>query len=180
MTHFARALGAARLGDRATARSGIEALRQARDRLTAAAEDYWAGQVEIERRSATAWLARAEGRMADALAEMRGAAEMEDATEKNAMTPGPLAPARELLGDMLLEAGQPGLALREFEATLQKEPDRYRALAGAARAAAQAGDRATATKHYGRLLKVCARADDPGRTELVEARRFTASAATAP
>jgi len=179
MTYFARALGAAHLGDRAAARSAVDSLQQLRDRLTAAAEGYWAGQVEIERRSAAAWLAHAEGRTADALAEMRAAAEMEDATDKNAITPGPIAPARELLGDMLLETGQPGPALREFEATLQKEPDRYRALSGAARAAAQAGDRATATKHYGRLLKVCEHADEPGRTELVEARRFTASAATA-
>jgi hypothetical protein len=179
MTYFARALGAARLGDRAAALSALDSLQQIRDRLTAADEGYWAGQVEIERRSATAWLARAEGRAADALAEMRTAAEMEDTTEKNAITPGPIAPARELLGDMLLEAGQPGPALREFEATLQKEPDRYRALSGAAHAAARAGDRATAAKHYGRLLKVCEHADAPGRTEIVEARRFVASAATA-
>ena len=108
---------------------------------------------------------------------MRAAAEMEDATEKNAITPGPIAPARELLGEMLLEAGQPAPALQEFEATLQKEPDRFRALSGAARAAAQAGDRATATKYYARLLKVCEHADGPGRSELVEARRFMASAA---
>jgi len=178
MTYFARALGAAHLGDRAAARSAIDSLQQLRDRLTAASEGYWADQVEIERRSAAAWLARAEGRTADALTEMRAAAEMEDATEKNAMTPGPIAPARELLGEMLLDAGQPTAALRELEATLQREPDRYRSLAGAAHAAAQAGDRATATKHYARLLKVCERADSPGRAELVEARRFTA--ATAP
>jgi len=178
MTYFARALGAAHLGDRAAARSAIDSLQQLRDRLTAASEGYWADQVEIERRSAAAWLARAEGRTADALTEMRAAAEMEDATEKNAMTPGPIAPARELLGEMLLDAGQPAAALRELEATLQREPDRYRSLAGAAHAAAQAGDRATATKHYARLLKVCERADSPGRAELVEARRFTA--ATAP
>ena len=176
MTYFARALGAAHTGDRAAARSAVDSLQQIRDKLTAAGEGYWAGQVEIERRSAAAWLSRAEDRTAEALAEMRATAEMEDATEKNAITPGPIAPARELLGEMLLEAGQPGPALREFEATLKKEPDRYRALAGAARAAAQAGDRAAATRHYRRLLQVCERADSPGRVELVEARRFTASA----
>lgn len=173
MTYFARALGAAHIGDRAAARSALDSLQQLRDKLSAANEAYWAGQVEIERRSAAAWLSRTEGRTAEALAEMRAAVEMEDATEKNAMTPGPIAPARELLGEMLLEAGQPGPALREFESTLQKEPDRYRALAGAARAAARAGDRAAATRHYGRLLQVCERADSPGRSELVEARRFT-------
>ncbi len=105
---------------------------------------------------------------------------MEDATEKNAMTPGPLAPARELLGEMLLAAGQPGKALPELEAVLQKEPDRYRALAGAALAAARAGDRAAAASHYARLLKVCERGDDPGRPELVEARRFAAPVASTP
>jgi hypothetical protein len=175
MTQFARALGAAHLGDRPGARSACDSLQQLRDRLTAAGEDYWAGQVEIQRRSAAAWLARAEGRTADALSGIRAAADMEDTTEKNAMTPGPIAPARELLGDMLLEAGRPAPALQEFEATLQKEPDRFRALAGAARAAAEAGDRPTATKHYGRLLEVCQRADVPGRKELVEARRFLSS-----
>jgi hypothetical protein len=179
MTYFARALGAAHLGDRAATKAAADSLQQLRDRLTTAAESYWAGQVEIERRIAGAWLARAEGRTADALSEIRAAAEMEDATEKNAMTPGPIAPARELLGEMLLDAGQPGPALREFEATLQKEPDRYRALAGAARAAVEAGDRPAATRHYGRLLKVCERADAPGRKELVEARGFLASETTA-
>ena len=89
MTYFARALGAAHIGDRAAARSAIDALQQIRDRLTAATEAYWADQVEIERRSAAAWLALAEGRTAEALAEMRAAAELEDATEKNAVTPGP-------------------------------------------------------------------------------------------
>ena len=102
---------------------------------------------------------------------MRAAAEREDATEKNAITPGPLAPARELLGEMLRASQQPALALKEFEATLRKEPDRFRALAGAAGAADAAGDKAAARKHYERLLRVAARADTPGRPELVEARR---------
>ena len=89
-------------------------------------------------------LALAEGRNADALAGMRAAADMEDRTEKAAVTPGPLAPARELLGQMLLQLAQPSEALKEFEATLKKEPNRFRAVYGAATAAAQAGDRARA------------------------------------
>ena len=175
MTWFARGLGAARAGEKVVAQSAIDALREIRDRLTVAGEDYWAGQVEIERRSAAAWLALAQGSDSAALAGMRSAAELEDETEKNAVTPGPLAPARELLGEMLLELGQPAPALREFAATLHREPDRYRSLAGAARAAARAGDRATATQHYERLLRTCVRADGPGRPELDEARRFTAA-----
>jgi tetratricopeptide (TPR) repeat protein len=175
MTFFARALGACGVGDRAAAQAAVDSLEQIRTRLAAARETYWAGQVEIEWRSAGAWLALAEGRNADALAAMRGAADLEDGTEKNAITPGPIAPARELLGEMLLEVHEPAQALKEFVATLQKEPDRFRALAGAGRAAAQAGDRATATKYYSRLLKTCERADSPGRPELVEARRFAAA-----
>jgi uncharacterized Zn finger protein len=172
MTFFARALGAAHLGRTAPIREAVDALQQIRDRLTQSHEDYWAEQVEIQRRSASAWLAQAEGRTRDAVSEMRAAADREDATEKNSVTPGPLAPARELLGYMLLDNGEPALALKEFEATMKKEPNRFRALAGAAKAAAAAGDRARAVGYYGQLLKVCAQADAGARPELADARAF--------
>jgi hypothetical protein len=106
---------------------------------------------------------------------MRAAAEREDATEKNAVTPGPIAPARELLGEMLFELKEPALALKEFQATMKKEPNRFRAVYGAAKAAASAGDGATARAYFGQLLKICERADSPGRPELDEARRALAS-----
>jgi uncharacterized Zn finger protein len=172
MTYFARALGAAHLGQTAPIREAVDALQQIRDRLTQSREAYWAEQVEIQRRSALAWLAQAEGKTSEAVSEMRAAADREDATEKNAVTPGPLAPARELLGYLLLDAGEPRLALKEFEATLKKEPNRFRALAGAAKAAAAAGDRGKAAGYYAQLLKVCARADAGVRPELAEARAF--------
>lgn len=175
MTYFARALAAAHTADIAMAKGAIAALQDIRDRLTQAKETFWAEQVEIERRGAAAWLALAEGRASDALAEMRAAADREDATEKNAVTPGPLVPARELLGDMLLELKQPAEALEQFEATLKKEPNRFRALYGAAQAATRAGDRATARKYYDQLLKLCEHADKPGRPELNEARQSTVS-----
>jgi hypothetical protein len=171
MTWFARAVGAGRLGRAATIRQSIDALETIRQRLAQSGETYWTEQIEIQRRGASAWLAFAEGRRADAIAQMRAAAEREDATDKSAITPGPLAPARELLGEMLRASEQPALALKEFEATLRKEPDRFRALAGAAAAAAAGGDKAAANKYYERLLKVAARADTPGRPELVDARR---------
>jgi len=171
MIYFARALGAARLGDIVSARAAVDALQPIPGRLTQAGESYWAEQVEIQQRAASAWLALAEGRKSEALDAMRAAAEREDATEKSAVTPGPLAPARELLGEMLLETGQPAPALNEFEATIRKEPNRFRALAGAARAATALGDRVKARKYSARLLTICARADKPGRPELIEARR---------
>ena len=100
---------------------------------------------------------------------MRAAAAIEDNTEKAAVTPGPLAPARELVGEMLLQMNQPAEALEEFEATLKKEPNRFRALSGAARSAAR-GDREKARAYYGSLLKICERGDTPGRPELAAAR----------
>ena len=101
---------------------------------------------------------------------MRAAAEREDGTEKSAVTPGPLAPAREQLGEMLLELKLPAEALKEFEATLTKEPNRFRALYGAAEAAKLAGNRQTAQTHFQELLKVAEHGDKPGRQELAEAR----------
>ena len=171
LTYFARALGAARVGDAATVRGSIDALQRIQRQLTDAKEVYWAEQTEIQRRSASAWLAFAEHRDADALAEMRAAATMEDGTEKAAVTPGPLAPARELLGEMLLLLKQPAAAKNEFEATLKKEPNRFRALYGAARSSSLAGDRVAARRYYDQLVKICERGDKPGRPELVEIRK---------
>jgi hypothetical protein len=170
VTYFARALGAGRVGDAATVRSSIDALQRIQRQLADAKEAYWAEQAEIQRRSASAWLLFAEHRDADALTEMRAAAAMEDGTEKSAVTPGPLAPARELLGEMLLLLKQPAAAKNEFEATLKKEPNRFRALYGAARSASLAGDRTGARRYYDRLLQICERGDQPGRAELVAAR----------
>ena len=172
VTWFARALGSARSGDTTAARVALGTLLGIRDRLAAARESYWSEQVDIQRSAAAAWLDFAAGRKEEALAAARSAADREDATEKNAITPGPLAPARELLGEMLLAARQPGPALAAFEATLRHEPQRFRAVAGAARAASAAGDRATASKYYGELLLLGAHADRPGRPELVEAAKY--------
>lgn len=174
-TYFARALGAARVGDTATARAAMEALQKIQHELMLAKESYWAEQTEIQRRSASAWLAFVERRETDALTDMRAAATLEDRTEKSAVTPGPLAPARELLGEMLLALQAPAEARKEFEATLKKEPNRFRALHGAARAASLTGDRAAARRYYDQLLRICERADQPGRPELAEARQVRMS-----
>ena len=145
------------------------------DALKGQHETYWAEQTDIQRREAVAWLGLVEGRQADAVAAMRAAAAVEDGTEKSAVTPGPLAPARELLGEMLLQLEQPAEALKEFEATMKKEPNRFRAVYGAAKSAALSGNRAKARAYYGQLLKICERADTPGRPELIEARAFVSA-----
>lgn len=128
MTYFARALGASRTRDPASARTAIDSLASIQQRLTVKGEGYWAEQVAIQHLAATAWLDLVEKREAEGLARMREAAAREDATEKSPVTPGPLAPARELLGDMLMELNRPAEARAEYLATLQKEPNRRRSL----------------------------------------------------
>src|SRR5690606_16895906 len=134
VTHFARALGAARSGRPEAARADIESVARLRDALKAAGDEYWSNQVEIQRQVALAWTTFAEGRRKEGIERMRAAADREDATDKAAISPGPLAPARELLGEMLLEAGDASGALAAFEATMAKEPGRIRGAYGAARA----------------------------------------------
>jgi tetratricopeptide (TPR) repeat protein len=169
MTYFARGLASAQLGDIAAARASRDTLANIQDRLTKTKENYWAEQVEIQRRDVSAWTLLAEGRAAEALRDMQSAAELEDSTEKSAVTPGPVAPARELLGEMLLKMNRPKEALEEFQATLKREPNRFRALYGAARAAQLNGDSEGSKRYFRALLKVCERADKPGRKELAEA-----------
>jgi tetratricopeptide (TPR) repeat protein len=120
---------------------------------------------------ALAWLARAEGRNDEALALMRAAADREDGTDKHPVTPGPIIPARELLGDMLMQAGKPMEALAAYEHSMQLEPNRFRGLAGAARAAELAGDKQKAQTYYRRLLQLAAKGDGE-RPVFAQARAF--------
>ena len=129
MTYFARALGASRTGDLTEAKASIDSLAAIQHRLSDKHETYWAEQVAIQQLAAQAWLDLAAQRPDDALTQMRAAAVREDATEKNAVTPGPLAPARELLGDMLIALHRPAEATVEYRATLHKEPNRRHTLA---------------------------------------------------
>jgi tetratricopeptide (TPR) repeat protein len=128
MTYLAQSLGASPTGDVVRSRAAIDSLASIQRRLVLKREAYWAEQVAIQQLSAQAWLALAEHHEADALAHMREAAAREDATEKSAVTPGPLAPARELLGDMLVALGRKDEAIVEYRAVLQKEPNRLHAL----------------------------------------------------
>jgi len=169
ITHFARALGAARSGALDAIGADIAKLAELRERLRQAKDDYWTEQVDIQWQIAIAWLLDAENRPAEALTAMRAAADAEDKTEKNVVTPGPLAPARELLGQMLLTRGLDKEALAAFETTLAKEPHRLGATVGAARAAAKTGDLAKARQYYAAVVALGEHAD-PVRPEIAEAR----------
>jgi len=128
ITYFARAVGAARGGDPAAARRDVDRLQALREALVQAKQGYWADQVEVQRRAAAGWLARAEGKNDEAVALLRAPADLEDSTEKHPVTPAPVLPAREMLGDLLLELGQARPALVEYEASLRREPNRFKGL----------------------------------------------------
>jgi hypothetical protein len=171
--HFARALGASHTGDIDSARKELQKLESLRETLVQTNEKYWADQVEIQREIATAWLTLAEGKHEEALRQMRHAADHEDSTDKHPVTPGMILPARELLGEMLLELKQPAQALVEFEGTLRTAPSRYNALSGAARAAKLSGNNEKAKSYYTKLLGICDHADGD-RPELKDAKSLLA------
>ena len=171
--HFARALGASHTDKTEAARKDVEQLTLLRDTLAQGNDKYWADQVDIQRESATAWITLAEGKREEALKQMRSAAEHEDSTDKHNVTPGVILPARELLGEMLLELKQPAQAMVEFEATLRTAPNRFNALSGAARAAKLSGDNEKAKTYYAKLLAICEHADGD-RPELRDARSLLA------
>src|SRR5215813_3451833 len=173
ITHFARALGAARAGNAEAAKADIAKLAELRDQLREAKDAYWAEQVDIQWQTASAWLLYAQGKYDDALKTMSAAADAEDKTEKAPVTPGPLAPARELYGAMLLDRGMAKDALAAYEATLKKEPHRLGATLGAAKAAEKAGDLAKARQHYAAAVAL-AESADPVRPEVAAARAFVA------
>jgi tetratricopeptide (TPR) repeat protein len=170
ITRFARAVGSARAGRPAEAGVEVARLASLRDTLKAQNDTYWSTIVEAQRLAAEAWVALSEGNRESALERAREAAELEESVEKHPVTPGPLLPARELLGDLLLELEQPAQALAAYEKTLEREPRRARALFGAARAAEEAGDRERARRYYAELIEVLA--PTSARGELEVARRF--------
>lgn len=174
--HFARAIGAARSGDTASARQEVEKLAAIKNELVGIKGDYdWAKQVEIERQIASSWLAHSEGHNDDALRLMRAAANLDDATDKHPVTPGAILPAREQLGELLLELKQPSATLQEFETSLLTAPNRFNGLYGAARAARLASDPTKAKSYYAKLMTLC-RHTDSLRPELDEAKAFLAGA----
>jgi Tfp pilus assembly protein PilF len=174
LTHFARALGAAHVGKLDDAKTSIAELTALREKLRQAKDDYWSEQVDIQWQVASAWLLHAEGKREQALAMARDAAGAEDKTEKSIVTPGQLAPARELYGAMLLERGMAAEALAQFEAVLQKEPNRFNAFAGAAASAERAGDRKKARDYSEKLLALAGN-EGSSRPALVAARQRLAT-----
>ena len=171
ITAFARALGMARGGDVSGAEKEVQKLASLRDSLVQAKNKYWADQVEVQHRAATALVARAQGKNQEALNLLRSAVDLEGSMDKHPVTPAPVVPTRELLGELLLELNQPKEALQEFEGTLVAEPNRFRSLFGAAQAAELSRDTGKARALYAKLVSLCDRADTQ-RPELQQAKAF--------
>jgi tetratricopeptide (TPR) repeat protein len=173
ITYFARALGAARSGNTAAARVEIAHLDEIEAKLAAAKDDYWAGQTRIQKQAAAAWAMFGEGQRDAAIAALRQAADLDDASEKNVAMENKLVPIRALLGELYLAAGMDKDALAEFEASDKVMPNRFRIIAGAAAAARESGA-VEAAKHYYRALTVLAQSGDGDRPEVSEAGTYLA------
>jgi hypothetical protein len=171
--HFGRAIGAARLGQVSAARQELSRLSTLRADLASAGDPYWAEQVAIQETAALAWVTLAEKDSVRALSLMRDAADREDRSEKHVAMENRLSPMRELLGELLVEAGRPAEAFGEFERSLQTVPKRFRSLAGAAVAAERNGNSRTARSYYEQLLALATNADS-ARPALVAARAYLA------
>jgi hypothetical protein len=171
--HFARGLGLARTGDVDGAQREIAQLAALRDALNEQKNTYWSRQVEVQRLAVAGWTALAQRQQAEALNAMRASADLEDSMEKHIVTPAPMVPARELLGEMLLEMKQPADALQAFESSAQREPNRLRGLYGAAQAAELAGNREKARAYYAKLAALTEKGDG-NRPELRRAKAFLA------
>lgn len=175
--NFARLLGAVHTGQLGPARAELAQLQSLHDRLVTEKDAYKANQVAIQLRASDAWIHCLAGKNAKALALMDQASDMEDQTEKHPVTPSEVIPARELLGDMLLQLHQPRQALEAYEASLREHPNRFNGLYGAGVAAERAGTLERAQSYYRQLLKVADAHSD--RPELRAARQYLTAHATA-
>jgi hypothetical protein len=175
--HFARAVGAARRGDVALARAEVAKLADLERALNIKPGEYdWRKQISIEREIADAWAAHAAGKDDEAVRLMSAAADLDDATEKNPVTPGPILPAREQLGELLQVLGRPAAALTQYETSLERAPRRLTGLYGAAESARLAGDQVKAVRYFAELVKMTEHSDGT-RAELKTARTFEAGLA---
>jgi len=170
MNAFGRGIGAAMSRDPAAAQVEVKRLQALRDAAAAMKLGYWVEQIDIQAEIVRGLATGAAGQHAEGIEILRKAAAREDATQKHAVTPGLLLPAREVLAETILQWGKPADALQEYEAVLVKEPNRYRAFAGAAQAAARAGDAKKAAYYSARVVELTDNADSP-RPEVAQAKR---------
>jgi tetratricopeptide (TPR) repeat protein len=172
---YARALGCVRTKDLPGAGKAMARIQELHDASTDPGYAYFRRQLELQQLALKGWTAWAEGRHDEALAFLRYASDEEDVLGKHPVSPGSILPIRELLGDLYLELNRPVDALTAYEQSLTLNPQRYRAIAGAARAAERAAKDKTAREYYAKLLEL-AKPGDGTRPEIAQARAYLAKA----
>lgn len=169
--HFTRLMGSVHLGNMTSANVELQELNRIHNRLLEQKDSYKANQVQIQIKASEAWMKFKEGANDEALRLMNIAADMEDKTEKSPVTPGEVIPARELLGDMLLQMNKPQKALEAYEAGLKKHPNRFNGLYCAGLAAERSNNFEKANSYYQQLTGI-ANLTNSNRPELDAARLF--------
>jgi hypothetical protein len=174
LIEYAHALGRAHTGDLDGAQKAIERMRQLCDATKEAKFDYFKNHLELQMKTASAWVTCVRGQPEKAVEVLRMIADAEDILGKHPVSPGALVPVREQLGGLLLELGQAKEAQKEFEAELKIYPGRFRGLLGAAQSAEKAGDKEGARRYYAKLAAQTGKAGD-SRRELAHVREFAAA-----
>ena len=175
ITWMAIGIGSARSNNLGRATEAEKALATLRDTIATQKNVYWSNQVEVQRREVAAWISGQSGKHEDAITVMRSAAELEESMDKDAVTPGAVIPAREMLAELLLLAKRPAEALAAYESTLKIAPKRFNALYGAARAAEASGNPNLASGYFRELIQNSVGEERP---ELTTARKKVAITAT--
>ncbi len=164
LIYFARGIGGARSGNLDIATEAVVRLETLQTLLGESPQTkYWHDQIEIQKRAVKSWLIYAKGDKENGLMMMNYAADLEEATQKNPVSPGELLPARELLGDMLMEMNQPAEALAAYEKSLESRPNRFNTLYGAGKAAEKSGDTAKAKEYYSKLVAL--KGEEPSKRD---------------
>ncbi len=146
--------GSARAGNLERAANAERTLAALRDAASKLNNTYWANQIEVQRREVAAWMAEKSGNKAEAFSKIRSAVELEESMDKDAVTPGPVTPAREMLAELYSLENQPKESLSEYETVLKVAPNRFNAVYGAARAAEASGNNEIAKRYYQKLTEI--------------------------
>ncbi|HEY4323323.1 MAG TPA: hypothetical protein VGN20_05035 [Mucilaginibacter sp.] len=171
IVHFTRLMGSIHIGQINSAESELKTLNAIYDTLTQQKDSYKANQVLIQIKMSEAWIQFKKGKNGEALTLMNLATDMEDKTEKHPVTPGEVIPARELLGDMLMQMNKPNEALAAYELDLKKHPNRFNGVYGAGLAAEKSQNVKKTTSYYKQLLAIVSPASSD-RPELVSIKLF--------
>ena len=171
ITWMAIGVGSARSNNRERAALAEKTLATLRDNIAKLNNTYWSNQVEVQRREVAAWIAEQSGKHEDGLDMMRSAAELEESMDKDAVTPGAITPAREMVADLLLSAKRPQEAFKAYEAVLKIAPKRFNAVYGAAKAAEESGNPSVASQYFQELIQISVGEERP---ELTTARKKVA------